>query len=152
MLFNFPQIRFATHRGDLLRTVSPAVHWHHTCRLEQGNFIVHVEDTTTRDALPIQSMTDSDRAAALHTHQVKVRFLAHPALTPLVQLYGSGGIWMNRRRRYSAFVRRAHFSQGVVNRDTAIARLEVASRPIHDAMSLLDWGDIRRVPGPRLLC
>ena len=59
---------------------------------------------------------------------------------------------MNRRRSYSAFVRRARFSQGVVNRYMAIARLEVASRPIHDAMSLLDWGDIRRVPGPRLLC
>ena len=54
---------------------------------------------------------------------------------------------MNRRRSYSAFVRRARFSQGVVNRYMAIARLEVASRPIHDAMSLLDWRDIRRVPG-----
>ena len=54
---------------------------------------------------------------------------------------------MNRRRSYNAFVRRARFSQGVVDRDRAIARLEVASRPIHDAMSLLEWRDIRRVPG-----
>ena len=42
---------------------------------------------------------------------------------------------MNRRRSYSVFVRRARFSQGVVNRDTAISRLDLASRPIHDVMS-----------------
>ena len=106
-----------------------------------------MEGSTTRDALPVQSMAHCDRAAALHTPQAKVHVLAHTALSRLVQLYGNGGRWMNRRRRYSACVRRARFSQGGVNRDTAIGRLEIASRPIHDAISLLDWRDIRRVLG-----
>ena len=90
LLFNFPQLLFETHCGDLLRTVSPAVHWHHNCRLEQGNFIVHVEGTATGNFLPVQSMEDCDRAAALHTPQTKVHFIAYPALTRLVQIYGNG--------------------------------------------------------------
>ena len=127
LLFKFPILLFATHRGDLLWTISPAVHWHHTCRLEKGNFIVHVGNNTTKDGLPVQSIADCDWAVAFHTPQAKVIFLAHPALTRLIYLYGNGGRRMNRRRSYNAFVRRARFSQGVVNRDTSIARLEIAS-------------------------
>uniref|UniRef100_A0AAV1ULH0 Reverse transcriptase n=1 Tax=Peronospora matthiolae TaxID=2874970 RepID=A0AAV1ULH0_9STRA len=96
--------------------------------------------------LPVQSRYDCELRARADINKRDFRFHDHPALSRLVQLH-TWANWRFNRARYKEAVSGQRVAQGTVERDRAIAVQATNNKDLHDALSQLDWRDIRAVRG-----
>uniref|UniRef100_A0AAV1U5T7 Reverse transcriptase n=1 Tax=Peronospora matthiolae TaxID=2874970 RepID=A0AAV1U5T7_9STRA len=97
-------------------------------------------------SVPVQSRYDCELRARADINKRDFRFHDHPALSRLVQLHTRAN-WRFDRARYKEAVSGQRVAQGTVERDRAIAVLATNNKDLHDALSQLDWRDIRAVKG-----
>uniref|UniRef100_A0AAV1T560 Reverse transcriptase domain-containing protein n=1 Tax=Peronospora matthiolae TaxID=2874970 RepID=A0AAV1T560_9STRA len=113
---------------------------------ETAKSIVFSINTIVYTSVPVQSRYDCELRARADINQRDFRFHDHPALSRLVQLH-TGAIWRFKRARYKEAVSGQRVAQGTVERDRAIAVQATDNKDLHDALSQLDWRDIRAVKG-----
>uniref|UniRef100_A0AAV1UXB4 Reverse transcriptase n=1 Tax=Peronospora matthiolae TaxID=2874970 RepID=A0AAV1UXB4_9STRA len=127
---NYPTLFLQPRSPSLLRPIDASTSSNLSWRLsENAKSIVFSNNTIVYTSVPVQSRYDCELRARADINKRDFRFHDHPILSRLEAVSGQ------------------RLAQGTVERDRAIAVQATNNKDLHDALSQLDWRDIRAVKG-----